>query len=209
VRDLIERRLAAVSSDEDPRERLLAMVAGPVWQSLLDAIARPAIGAAVLLGLVERPAGLTVLFTERASHLRDHPGQISFPGGRVAGGDAGPVATAVREAREEIGLEPDAVAVAGCLAPHLTVTGFAVTPVVGFIAGDFRPMADPAEVADVFEVPLDFVLEPSNMRTGYRERFGTLFKVVELRYGGHRIWGATAAMLMTFRNTVLYEKTIG
>jgi 8-oxo-dGTP pyrophosphatase MutT (NUDIX family) len=208
VRALIERRLAGFRPASDPRERLLAAAAGPVSRALLEELARPGIiHAAVLLGLVERPSGFAMLFTERAPHLKDHPGQISFPGGRLAAEDEGPVEAALREAREEVGLDPREVAVAGCLDVHLTVTGFSVTPVVGFIAPDFRALADPAEVAAVFEVPLDYILEPSNIRMVYRERLGTRFRTAELRYGGHRIWGATAAMLVSFRGAILDEKT--
>jgi 8-oxo-dGTP pyrophosphatase MutT (NUDIX family) len=200
VRSLIETRLrAAPSGVVDPTAEFLAHVEGTVSAELLAAIERPRSVAAVLLGLVERPSGLTVLFTERAHHLRDHPGQISFPGGRLQRQDSGVIDTALREAREEVGLEPRLVSVAGCLAPQVTGTGFMITPVVGFIHGDFEAVPDPGEVASVFEAPLEFVLDPSNVRSGQRERLGTVFRVEELSYAGHVIWGATASMLRSFR----------
>ncbi|HLF10010.1 MAG TPA: CoA pyrophosphatase [Gammaproteobacteria bacterium] len=205
--DLIRRQLARARGRHDPRARILANVDGPVSPVLLEMLDQPGREASVLLALIERPVGLTVLFTERAAHLKDHAGQISLPGGRLAHAGETPVAAALREAAEEVGLASGDVAVLGSLDVHLTGTGFAVTPVVGFVAGPFEPQPDPAEVASVFEVPLDFILDPLNTRATYRERFGTRFRTHELSYAGHRIWGATAAMLVTFRDTITYEKT--
>ncbi len=156
----------------------------------------------MLLGLIDRPSGLTVLLTERATHLRSHPGQISLPGGGVADTDSGPEATALRESSEEVGLHPADVSVIGTLDLHLTVTGFVVTPVVGFVAGHFRPRPDPAEVARVFEVPLDFMLQPGSVRYTVRERLGTRFRTPEILYEEHRIWGATAVILSAFLETI-------
>ena len=200
VRALIEARLRAPqSASSDPKAHFLAQVVGPVSAEMRAAIEKPRFAAAVLLGLVERPAGLTVLFTERARHLRDHPGQISLPGGRLHGGKETVIGAALREAQEEVGLDPGLVTVAGCLEPQVTGTGFHITPVVGFIRGDFLACPDPGEVASVFEAPLDFVLNPGNIRPSRRERLGTWFEVEELEYGGHVIWGATAAMLRSLR----------
>jgi 8-oxo-dGTP pyrophosphatase MutT (NUDIX family) len=160
-----------------------------------------------LLGLVERPEGLALLFTERADHLKDHPGQVSFPGGRIEEGDSGPVEAALREAGEEIGLDPQQVAVVGRLERLLTVTGFLVTPVVGFITPDFEAVPDHTEVAEVFEVPLGFLLEDGNVRRTYRERIGVRLLTYEIEYDGHRIWGATASMLVGFLSLISDEKT--
>jgi len=205
VRELIERRLARVANLApvgDPTARLLADVEGPVTPELRALLERPAREAAVLIPLIEGPSGWTVLFTQRARHLAHHPGQISFPGGRVDPRDADVVAAALREAWEEVGLEPEIVKVAGRLPAHVTGTGFAVTPVVGFVPSAFRARPDPAEVEAVFDVPLDVILAPGALRATTRERLGTRFRVWELEHGGYRIWGATAAMLKTFKDVV-------
>jgi 8-oxo-dGTP pyrophosphatase MutT (NUDIX family) len=202
----IKERLAAVRPPGDPRSRILSNVVGPVSAAVLEMLERPGRDAAVLLTLLERPSGLSLLFTERAAHLKDHAGQVSFPGGRLALAET-PVAAALREAEEEIGLRPADVAVIGTLDVHLTGTGFSVTPVVGVVSTPFTPTPDPAEVAGVFDVPLDFLLDPANVAITYRERFDTQFRTYELHYEGRRIWGATAAMLVTFRDIICYEKT--
>jgi 8-oxo-dGTP pyrophosphatase MutT (NUDIX family) len=207
VRALIESQLSTADLRTDPLQRTLADVRGHVTQAFLDFLNEPRSPAAVLVGLVDRPAGLTVLLTERAAHLKDHAGQVSFPGGRIESGDAGPIGAALREAEEEVGLRRQQVAVAGCLETLLTVTGFMVTPVVGFVAPEFTPEPDRTEVAEVFEVPLAYVLDTGNVRVSYRERLGSTLRVYELEYGGHRIWGATASMLMNFRSLIINERT--
>jgi 8-oxo-dGTP pyrophosphatase MutT (NUDIX family) len=187
----------------DPRERIVANVEGGRLSHALRAVLdQPARAASVLLTLLERPGGLTVLFTERAAHLKDHAGQISFPGGRIDDRETA-VDAAVREAHEEIGLEPAEVEVLGALDDLLTGTGFLITPVVGYVAGgEFVATPDPTEVASVFEVPLDFICEPASIAETYRERLGTRFRTYELRHGGYRIWGATAAILVSFRDLI-------
>lgn len=202
VRARILERLAARPPADGARERMLANVIGDVTPELEAVIARPARQAAVLLGIVERPGGLTVLFTERARHLPYHPGQVSLPGGRLAGPLETVVDAALREAHEEIRLAADQVAVAGCLDVHITGTGFSVTPVVGFIAGAFEAVPDPGEVSAVFEVPLGYLLDDGNAREQILDRFGCRFRSYEILYGGHRIWGATAAILMSFKALV-------
>ena len=154
--------------------------------------------AAVLVPLVEHENGLTVLFTKRTDHLNDHAGQISFPGGRMEAADSGPVDTALRETREEIGMDPDYVQVAGCLDHYETGTGYLVLPVVGFVRPGFQLVLDEFEVADAFEVPLSFLLDANNHRTAiHRVRDMDLsFHVIE--YENRYIWGATAGMIMNF-----------
>ncbi len=198
MRALIEKQLARAPDQADPLALLLAQAHGPVSQDLLDFLNESPTSAAVLLGLVERPDGLHVILTERAAHLTDHPGQVSFPGGRIEEADAGPVDAAIREATEEVGLRPDLVSVAGCLPEILTGTGFLITPVIGFVAPEFRAIPDRAEVADVFEVPLEFLLREGSVRTSTRERFGTTLQMYEFDYAGHYVWGATATILRTF-----------
>ncbi|MFL6602297.1 MAG: NUDIX hydrolase [Steroidobacteraceae bacterium] len=156
------------------------------------------IPAAVLVPLIEREDDLTVLLTQRASQLKNHAGQISFPGGRIEPEDAGPRAAALREAHEEIGLEAGFVSVAGYLADHILLTGFRVTPVVGFVRPGFELLLDRDEVEDTFEVPLSHVFEPANHRAR-RRQFGSMpgeVQVWDIEYEGHNIWGATAGMLL-------------
>jgi len=203
----IRRRLAKPRPAPDPLERLLANVDGPVSPSLIALLDRPGRPASVLLPLLERPRGFTVLLTERAAHLKDHAGQISLPGGRLASGET-PTAGALREAEEEIGLPRATVAVLGSLDVLLTGTGFAITPVVGLVAGGgFVPTPDPREVAGVFEVPLEVILDPASLSVAYLDRLGSRFKTYELRYGQYRIWGATAAILRNFREVILDEES--
>jgi 8-oxo-dGTP pyrophosphatase MutT (NUDIX family) len=154
--------------------------------------------AAVLVPLVERPAGLHVLLTQRASHLKNHPGQISFPGGRIEAADAGPWEAALREAQEEIGLEPGYVTRAGFLQDHLVISGFRVTPAVGFVLPGFDLRLDETEVESAFEVPLEFVLDVRNHTPRERSIAGHKVTTYEIPYEGRQIWGATASMLISF-----------
>ena len=154
--------------------------------------------AAVLVPLVERPTGLQVLLTQRASHLKNHPGQISFPGGRIESADAGPWEAALRETQEEIGLEPQFVTRAGYLQDHLVISGFRVTPAVGFVQPGFDLRLDETEVENVFEVPLEFVLDVRNHLPRDRSIAGHTVITHEIPYEGRQIWGATASMLITF-----------
>jgi 8-oxo-dGTP pyrophosphatase MutT (NUDIX family) len=155
--------------------------------------------AAVLVPLVERPEGLQVMLTLRASHMKNHGGQVSFPGGRMEPRDAGPWEAALREAREEIGLEAAFVARAGYLPDHLVISGFRVTPAVAFVQPGFSLQLDAREVEDVFEVPLDFVLDPGNHLPRERHFAGQTVMTYDIVYGGRQIWGATANMLITLQ----------
>ena len=161
------------------------------------AVLRP---ASVLVPIVDRsketPAGLTVLLTRRAAHLKDHSGQVSFPGGRVAPGDPSPEATALREAREEIGLDPGRVEVLGRMPEYLTRTGFRITPVVGVVTPPIELQRDANEVDEIFEVPLAFLLDPANHQRQSREWQGGLRWFYAMDYGPHTIWGATAGMVV-------------
>ena len=154
------------------------------------------IPAAVLVGIVDQPSGLTVLLTQRTAHLSDHAGQIAFPGGRLEPDDADAIAAALREAEEEVGLPASHVEVIGRLDTYVTGTGFEVTPVVGFIRTPYPARPDPFEVAEIFEVPLDFLIDPKNLERGTREWRGTTRSYYALPYQQRYIWGATAGMLV-------------
>jgi 8-oxo-dGTP pyrophosphatase MutT (NUDIX family) len=183
---------------------LSAPPTGPAWNhsELLDLLTdpgRPLWPAAVLVALVERREGLQVLLTRRTDRLRHHAGQISFPGGRIESADADPVAAALREAHEEVGLAPGLARPLGYLDPLATITGFHVFPVVARVDAAFAAVRDPAEVEEVFEVPLSFLLDPGHVRHLEVDYRGGRRRLVEFLYRDYRIWGATAAMLVNFR----------
>jgi 8-oxo-dGTP pyrophosphatase MutT (NUDIX family) len=153
--------------------------------------------AAVLLPLVFRHEP-HVLLTQRTHHLTRHAGQVAFPGGRADPGDISLVETALRETQEETGIEPAYVTIAGFLDAHETGTGYAILPVVGLLSEGFALSPHAAEVAEIFEVPLSFLLDPVNKKTQSREFQGNMRTFHSFTYEGHYIWGATAAMLLNF-----------
>jgi 8-oxo-dGTP pyrophosphatase MutT (NUDIX family) len=164
--------------------------------------------AAVLIGLVEHPHGLTVILTRRADTLRRHTGQVALPGGRCDPGES-PWDTALREAHEEIGLDPALVDLAGLSTPYRTGTGYHVTPVVGFVRPGFTLTPNPAEVADIFETPFGFLMDPANheAREG-RTPAGDLRRFYAITWEDRLIWGATAGMLRAFYDR-LYGAAVG
>lgn len=154
--------------------------------------------AAVLVPLIERPAALTVLLAQRTQHLHHHPGQVSFPGGGIEAHDPDPVAAALRETHEEMGIAPHQVEVVGRLEPIETRTGFRITPVVGFVAPDVELKLDPFEVEEAFEVPLEFLIDPRNREWHTRRFNGVEIGYYQFTYQGRVIWGATAQILVNF-----------
>lgn len=153
--------------------------------------------ASILFPIVLRPGGATVLLTQRTAHLRDHPGQISFPGGRAEPEDLSPAHTALREAEEEVGLLPAHVSIAGYLPEYRTGTGFSITPVVALVTPPFDLRPDAFEVAEVFEVPLAFLLDPANHQQHSMHYRGKQRSYCAMPYGNYFIWGATAGMILS------------
>ena len=187
--------------------RALARPAPESARDLSDGFRLPgregkATAAAVLIPLVNRPDGLQLLLTQRSADLPDHPGQISFPGGRVEPSDRSHDEAALREAAEEVGLPSPNVTVLGHLAQYETVTGFRVTPVVGWVEPPFDLVRDPVEVADIFEVPLEFVLDPANQQRHFRMLGTTRRDFWAIPWRERYIWGATAAMLLILDRTL-------
>jgi 8-oxo-dGTP pyrophosphatase MutT (NUDIX family) len=178
-REELRRRIAAVRQEDSSVE---------IDDELL-------VPAAVLIPLIERDDEFHILLTRRTESLRNHAGQISFPGGRIEPEDASVEAAALRESEEEIGLPPERVEILGRLGRWRTGTGFLVYPVVGFVELPVRLRPDPGEVAEIFEVPLSFLLDPANHKPHVFERNGQRHELVAMPYGEYYIWGATAAML--------------
>lgn len=194
MRRLIAERLATLPPLED-------LLTADDLEKQHAASALPLKPAAVLLLVVDHPEP-TVVFTQRTDHLADHAGQIALPGGRCEGEDCTPERTALREAHEEIGVDADCVEILGRLPEYRTSTGFAVTPVVGWARPPLTYTPDPHEVADVFEVPLAFLLDARNHR--YESAFykGRMRHYWAMPYGERFIWGATAGMLVTFQRLI-------
>jgi 8-oxo-dGTP pyrophosphatase MutT (NUDIX family) len=181
---------------ERGRQRRPILLEGDVLETeMLASIGGDLTPAAVLVAVVDHPSP-TVILTERPKTMRKHPGQISFPGGRIDPGDDGPIAAALREAEEEIALPREAVDVIGAADLYRTVTGFEVTPIVGVVPPGLRLEPQPGEVAAMFEAPLHFLLDPRHqivrtaMWQGHERRY------YEIEWEGRRIWGATAAMIV-------------
>jgi 8-oxo-dGTP pyrophosphatase MutT (NUDIX family) len=162
-------------------------------------LGKPLTPAAVLIAIVVRESGLTILLTQRTAHLRDHAGQVSFPGGRCEPEDSSPVATALREAQEEVGVAPAQVEVIGQLPDYSTGTGFLVTPVVGLVTPPLNLKLDDFEVAEVFEPPFDFLLDVANHQRHQIEVRGALHEYWAMPWRGYYIWGATAGMLVSLQ----------
>ena len=201
-RTTIRRALYARASRIDEDMEWLGVSTQELRARVRSALPAARVAAAVLVPLVERDGEFSVLLTQRASTLRDHAGQISFPGGRIEPEDTDAWSAALRETREEIGLEPDQIEFAGYLPDHLVVTGYRVTPVVGFIDGGYRLRLDAAEVDEAFEVPLVYLFDPANHRSRVRQLGDVSLTVYDIPYGKRHIWGATAGMLLTLRRLI-------
>lgn len=189
--DIARLRIAVRTLDDPPQP--------PGWNATdfpeLWSDDTPLRQAAVLLPVVCRPAGLSMLFTRRNDQMRHHAGQVSFPGGAMEVFDTDAVKTALRETREETGIAAEFIEPFGYLDCFDTISGFSVSPVVGIVREGFALSPDPDEVAEVFEVPLDYILAPSRMQRSEILWNGRPREIYEFEYAGRRIWGATAAML--------------
>lgn len=164
--------------------------------------------AGVLIPIIDHADDPSVLLTRRSAELKIHAGQVSFPGGRMESADADITETALRETHEEVGIRPEQVDVIGYLQPMLTITGYAVTPVVGLVAPTVTLMPDRREVDLAFEVPLSFLFDKGNQESSQREIHGVIVPVVEFNYGDQRIWGATANILVQFREILLQNSVL-
>ncbi|MEL7546769.1 MAG: CoA pyrophosphatase [Pseudomonadota bacterium] len=163
--------------------------------------------AAVLIPIIPREAGPTALLTQRPKTMAAHPGQVAFPGGKVDPVDRDEVAAALREAQEEVGVDPSKVDLVARGANYFTGTAFQITPVIGVLSADFVPRPDPGEVADVFEAPLSFLFDTSNHRKGEAVWQGQRRTYVEMPWNGFRIWGVTAGIIQVLHNTLYATET--
>ncbi len=200
---VIGERLAATTLEADPSGVHLDTVDRDWPTGLRQQLTANLKPAGVLIPIIDRPAGLSVLLTRRSAALKHHAGQVSFPGGRMEPEDRDIRHTALRETHEEVGIHPDKVQVMGFLPPMPTITGFAVTPVVGLLADDLTLKIDRTEVERAFEVPLRFLLDPGNQKMSTREFAGVPVTLAEFHFDGERIWGATASMVIALRQYLI------
>jgi 8-oxo-dGTP pyrophosphatase MutT (NUDIX family) len=205
---VLRERLAGTRLPADPTDVRMPPGSEKWPADMRKALSRSLQPAGVLIPLIERENGLSVLLTRRAAELKHHAGQISFPGGRMEAHDHDIQATALRETHEEVGIPPDKVSVIGYLEPMPTVTGYAVTAIIGVIESPDTLNIDHNEVELTFEVPLAFLLDKDNARAGEREFRGQKVAIVEFLYEQHRIWGATAYMLVELREKLLKTNDI-
>jgi 8-oxo-dGTP pyrophosphatase MutT (NUDIX family) len=200
---MLRERLAKTSAPDDPTDVVMP-TGSERWPGFTrERIRQTLRPAGVLIPVLERPGHLSVLLTQRSAELKHHAAQVSFPGGRMEDADRDVVHAALRETQEEVGIPADAITVIGYLDPMPTVTGYAVTPVVGVVAADVPLQVDRTEVEYAFEVPLPFLLDESNQRAAEREYQGRTIPTIEFHYESERIWGATAHILVEFRKLVL------
>ena len=204
LESLIRERLSHTRPQDPDRVRMPG-VPGDLPRLLRMARFGRVVPAAVLVPVLARPEGPSLLLTRRADHLSHHPGQISFPGGRLEATDAGAEDAALRETEEEIGLPRSHVEVVGFLDNYVTITGYCVTPVVGIVRPDFELRLDETEVAEAFEVPLRHVLDPERVRSRKKRLFGVKIVYFEIPYRHYNIWGATAGMLVSLRMALTGE----
>ncbi len=198
----LRERLAGTRKPSDPLDVVTPRGAYSWPEGMLDKVAATLQPAGVLIPVRSHTSGLSVLLTQRTAELKHHAGQVSFPGGRMEQSDADIEATALRETCEEIGIAEEQVSIIGYLETMPTVTGYAVTPIIGLVDGSIELTVDKSEVEYAFEVPLDFLTDPGSQSMVEREWQGLSFTMVEFHYENQRIWGATAQMLLRFINMI-------
>jgi 8-oxo-dGTP pyrophosphatase MutT (NUDIX family) len=196
----IKRRLAGTSIPADPLKVVFPETKPRIPQAVRDLMVKELTPAGVLIPIIERGTALSILLTERSADLKHHAGQVSFPGGRMETSDFDIRATALRETHEEVGIHPNDVDVCGYLEPMATGTGYAVTPVVGFVNSAVELVIDTLEVQSAFEVPLDFLMDARNQENSQRVWKGTNVPVITFYHSRYKIWGATAGMLVALRH---------
>lgn len=196
LKRLIEERLKDSRAAPDPSGAVPAGFSAKDVEAIRSFFPTTPAPAAVLIPIVDHDSGLTVLLTERASHLKNHGGQISFPGGRIEPADLNPLEAALRETEEEIGLSRELVTFVGYLQPQLVLSGYWVTPVVAFVQPGSELRLDGREVAAAFEIPLLHILDQANHRSRERTLGDVSVQVFDIPYRDRNVWGATAGMLM-------------
>jgi len=199
----IRERLNETRRPVDPTDVVLPIGSDDWPNRLKQALSGTLKPAGVLIPVIERDAtGLSLLLTQRSAELKHHAGQVSFPGGRWESDDADIVATALRETYEEVGIAQNDITVIGYMRPMPTITGYAVTPVIGVVSGDIELQLDHTEVEYAFEVPLPFLMDPANRQLVERDIGGSIAAMAEYHYDGQRIWGATAFIIREFINII-------
>jgi 8-oxo-dGTP pyrophosphatase MutT (NUDIX family) len=201
----LRERLASTQMPQDPTDIVMPPGSEQWPAETCEQLVQSLTPAGVLIPVIERADSLSVLLTQRSAELRHHAGQVSFPGGRMEEGDTDILATALRETHEEVGISPEDVSVLGYLQPMPTITGYAVTPVIGLLAAPSDLVVDASEVEYVFEVPLHFLLDRRNQRSAEREFRGRKMQVSEFIYADERIWGATAHILIQLRQYLIKQ----
>lgn len=197
-RSRILRRFAGTQPLHEPTDWRVLGLDAERSQRLQRHLPKDPVPAAVLVPLIDRPEGLTILLTERASQLAKHAAQISFPGGRLEPSDPDIASAALREAQEEIGLDPSQVEVFGYLPDHLVISGYRVTPVLSLVTPPFELAINADEVANVFEVPVDYLFDSANHKARLRRVGDVDMLLYDITWNERNIWGATAGMLLTF-----------
>jgi 8-oxo-dGTP pyrophosphatase MutT (NUDIX family) len=202
--EYLKQRLAVTAIPDDPLDVVLP-AGSELWPAdTRERLTESLTPAGILIPVMQHdPGGLTLLLTQRSAGLRHHAGQVSFPGGRMEACDGDIAATALRETAEEVGITPGQVHIIGFLRPMPTVTGFAVTPVIGLVDHAAEPAIDLTEVESAFEVPLAFLVDPGNRRLVERQLHGSLVAMAEYHFEGRRIWGATAFIIESFIKRII------